>query len=463
MLEGLLPYTVNNIIHRFIGTERGVNKAVMRGREADERRRLVPELVYLERRHPEQAITLHRYLQDMANAFVSTRKLLRPGGTLVIVCGDNLIGGRRIRTWKILNAMLGSLAFTLFDTEGVALVNTLKGGSKGLEEMRQEFRALGGVMSKEVIEQAVQVKDETLRLDVAMRGIRNRIALAVLPVLDRFIRFVTRAAAALSKFVEGTHLVELGMIALGIATVVLGRKMILTAVTTLIAWAPMIAMFLLVTVVVGLIILAVDDLLTFFKGGESVIGDFIDALFGIGTAKSVVKEIEFAWEGVFLLIDNAISAIGDFIASTKDAANAAAEFLGLEKPFEENQARARETARRQRQFATTPGTQTIEEARAETFKRTRVGAAQATRRRGPPRTPRTVQTQQAPPLQSVQVPAGATSNQSTVNQNTQNTVTINAASADAREVETRVQRALRRFKDEDNTAALEALVPQGSG
>jgi len=146
ILEGLLPYSVNNIIHRFIGTERGLEQAVMCGKEADERRRLVPELAYLERRRSEQAIILHRYLQDMSNAFGSIRKLLRPGGTLVIVCGDNLIGGRRVRTWKVLNSILVSLGFTLFDTFGDRIRNRAvaprRSGHKGLikQEIVSAFR-----------------------------------------------------------------------------------------------------------------------------------------------------------------------------------------------------------------------------------------------------------------------------------------------------------------------------------
>ena len=113
----------------------------MCGKKADKRRRLVPELAYLERRRSEQAIILHRYLQDMSNAFGSIKKLLRPGGTLVIVCGDNLIGGRRISTWKVLNSMLVSLGFTLFDTFGDRIRNRAlapgRSGHKGL--IKQEI------------------------------------------------------------------------------------------------------------------------------------------------------------------------------------------------------------------------------------------------------------------------------------------------------------------------------------
>src|SRR5207249_4357761 len=61
LLEGLLPYNVDDIIHRFVGTERGVGRSVLTDPGADERRQLVPELKYLERAKEEQAVVVHRY------------------------------------------------------------------------------------------------------------------------------------------------------------------------------------------------------------------------------------------------------------------------------------------------------------------------------------------------------------------------------------------------------------------
>ena len=40
------------------------------------------------------------------------------------------------------------LAFKLFDSEGVALVNLLRGGSGALEEMRERARDLGIVLDE---------------------------------------------------------------------------------------------------------------------------------------------------------------------------------------------------------------------------------------------------------------------------------------------------------------------------
>lgn len=145
VLEGLLPFSVANVIHRFIGSERGLDRDVLNGKAADSWRRIVPELTYLERNRVEQAIVLHHYLENIKFAFTSVKRLMRKGGTLVVVCGDNLIGGRRIATWKVLNVILKEMGFRLFDTFGDRIKNRAvaptRSGHKGLikEEIISAF------------------------------------------------------------------------------------------------------------------------------------------------------------------------------------------------------------------------------------------------------------------------------------------------------------------------------------
>ena len=146
MLEGVLPFRIDDIIHRFIGTERGVDRSVLTNDGAERRRELVPELKFLEKRHVGQAVILHQYLRDMEAALIATKALLEPEGTFVLVCGDNLIGGRRIVTWQVLNTMLEDLGFILFDTFGDRIRNRAvaprRSGHKGMikQEIVSAFR-----------------------------------------------------------------------------------------------------------------------------------------------------------------------------------------------------------------------------------------------------------------------------------------------------------------------------------
>ena len=115
LLEGLLPFQVDDIIQRFIGTERGVAPSLSCDPRVLHRRHLIPELSYLETHHPRQASVIHRYIRDMETAFRSIKSLLKPRGTFVLVCGDNLVGNRLVVTWKALSDILESLGFSLVD------------------------------------------------------------------------------------------------------------------------------------------------------------------------------------------------------------------------------------------------------------------------------------------------------------------------------------------------------------
>lgn len=146
LLEGLLPFCVSELKNDFIGSERGLTSTVLHDEDSDDRRRRVPQLSYLERNCPGQAVIVHAYLHSMKTAFHGMRRALRSTGSLVIVCGDNLIGGKRILTWKILNQMLEDIGFELFDSFEDTIRNRAvaprRSGHKGLikQEVVSAFR-----------------------------------------------------------------------------------------------------------------------------------------------------------------------------------------------------------------------------------------------------------------------------------------------------------------------------------
>ena len=115
LLEDVLPFRVSDVRERFVGTERG---RLLEGvpRESIERDfALAPELGRLKARAPRLCAIVHRYLYDMANAFEAVKRTLDDDARLVVVCGDNLIGGMRVCTWKVLHAIVEEKGFVLFD------------------------------------------------------------------------------------------------------------------------------------------------------------------------------------------------------------------------------------------------------------------------------------------------------------------------------------------------------------
>ena len=76
------------------------------------------------------------------------------------------------------------LSFKFFDSEGVALVNTLKNGSKGLREFEQEAENLGIIISKQSIAKAKMFAESLNVLKKQITAISANITAAFIPVLE---------------------------------------------------------------------------------------------------------------------------------------------------------------------------------------------------------------------------------------------------------------------------------------
>jgi len=98
-----------------------------------------------------------------------------------------------------------ALAMKIFDTEGVALLQTMEGGSKAMREMREEARRLGLSLDRDAADKAAELKDATTNLSAAMKGLSNELVTNVAPAFttatDSITGFIVRAregAAALA-------------------------------------------------------------------------------------------------------------------------------------------------------------------------------------------------------------------------------------------------------------------------
>lgn len=88
------------------------------------------------------------------------------------------------------------LAFKGFDSEGAALVNTLRRGRDGLAEYAAEIQKTGAIMDRDMIERSVKAKDELEKLE-RVAGTNLQIALAELaPVLIEVTSWLAKMAQA---------------------------------------------------------------------------------------------------------------------------------------------------------------------------------------------------------------------------------------------------------------------------
>ena len=83
------------------------------------------------------------------------------------------------------------LAMKLFDSEGVALVQTLSAGSAGLRAMFDEAELLGAVMSTDAAKGVQDTKDEMARLGAVMSGLVAQFTAALAPAIGGFTKKIT--------------------------------------------------------------------------------------------------------------------------------------------------------------------------------------------------------------------------------------------------------------------------------
>jgi hypothetical protein len=96
------------------------------------------------------------------------------------------------------------LAMKLFDSEGVALVNTLGLGSEALKEMFGEAEALGFLLSSEAAKGVEETNDQITKLGRIIKGVKDQFSAALAPaikfVVERLQELILEAKGADGTF-----------------------------------------------------------------------------------------------------------------------------------------------------------------------------------------------------------------------------------------------------------------------
>jgi hypothetical protein len=275
------------------------------------------------------------------------------------------VGKRNDQAMKIFGRSMGS-----------EIIPLLGKGKEGIRELREEAHEFGMVLGKEAIEKAKQFAKTNRELDEAIEGVKlgigetlldsnkwkqtitdlivhNRkliVTLGRLPfrAIRGAIGLLTRSLKVLWNGLKGLDFIlndnygTWGRIlevlgALAVAVELFGWKAVL-------AWAKALAPILAVAAGVVVLLAWLEDLQTFFEGGDSVIGDFIasikdsfddvwdfllglarwiiDGLFGADAlaavdafAKAIVQKIGKAWDW----IKDKAAAVAKFLHISTDA------------------------------------------------------------------------------------------------------------------------------------------------
>lgn len=228
------------------------------------------------------------------------------------------------------------------------MIRLLSKGRKGIQEFSDEARGAGAVLGKDFIEQSSKFNLEIRRALIGLDGLKNTIAVKVLPymtkaieafnkwwkingevvrtmarfgsqaimntfsVLVSIISTVVNAVKKLFDWLESIH-PAFGKIALGIGGATIAFKVL----SALFAASPLGRAIAIVTALAAAIALLADDLKVFVDGGDSQferILDWVDDLLGLEGTAQMVREAFLA------IADGSVwSSIYDALKQTKDA------------------------------------------------------------------------------------------------------------------------------------------------
>lgn len=195
-----------------------------------------------------------------------------------------------------------AMAVQVFGRSGRALIPLFRGTRGSIRELRAEVRNLYGTDLDRLSEVADEAGDNQDRLNLVFDAFRTRLSLSVLPVVTDALERLVAVGQAIAEVTQHSRVLQAGM-------VILGAAMAAAALLTIGMWGPPLLIFALVALAVGALVLIVDDLLVMLEGGNSVIGGFIDQIFGVGTAASVSAGILGAFNLAVAQMEIALFAV----------------------------------------------------------------------------------------------------------------------------------------------------------
>ena len=201
-----------------------------------------------------------------------------------------------------------SSAVALFGRAGRELLPFLSQGRKGAEELFARFTELGGGFDKEAAEGARKYTRAQAELNLVLRIFKGQVAASLFPIMTKLVTLAADAVNWFRRLAQGTEVVKAVLLALASVATVFAIKMAL-------ANLPIIAMTAAIT---GLILI-IDDLIVFFEGGQSLIGETIDRIFGKGASTHAIERVRERWHEIKDAIVGALDAIKEFVGSQEGA------------------------------------------------------------------------------------------------------------------------------------------------
>lgn len=213
-----------------------------------------------------------------------------------------------------------AIAMKIFGRSGAELNTIFNQGADGLAALRARFDELGGGFSDEFIQAAGRYDDQLDDLDLVMRGLKGTIATYLLPAFSWLVAKGTQLITGFQRLTKGTHFVQVGLVALAVVAGIAG-------LAVLAPFAEVIIVALLAAAAILAVTLVVDDLIALFTGGRSVIGRFLDKLFGVGTSKKFVTEVRAEWKHLVEQISKTAVRVARWYQETRASVQGVTDYL----------------------------------------------------------------------------------------------------------------------------------------
>lgn len=209
-----------------------------------------------------------------------------------------------------------ALASQIFGEEaGAAIAAMAAQGGPALEQLRARFDQLSGGSMGRLAEQSAAAQDAFTDWTLVTTALKAQLATSFLPTLTRIVTAIADWGARIAAVLRRSNAFRVAL---------WGLVAVLAAVA--VAVSPLVLGLLLLAAPFALLFLLVEDLVTMFTGGQSAIGEFLDELFGVGTAQAVVENLTAAWEGLVLAIRTAIALLrGDPVPTASGRVTAGVE------------------------------------------------------------------------------------------------------------------------------------------
>jgi hypothetical protein len=185
------------------------------------------------------------------------------------------------------------LAQKLLGRGGLELLPVFAGGADAVAKYRAELEETAIVFDEQFIEAADRTEKNLAALHHRFTRLKVLIVSQILPAFNMLVGWLEKGAVGVKKFVQSGKAMQM-LMATGAALALQwagGIRVGAALVGRLIPLVRTLGRFL-VRFAIPVVIL--DELITLFRGGDTVIGRFIDKLFGVGAASAAVDLVKGA-------------------------------------------------------------------------------------------------------------------------------------------------------------------------